>query len=184
MRVALILLVAVGAMPALAADGAGPAGSIGRFELAPADTGFTRLDTQTGAVSHCDEKAGAWVCTPLATDNSLTGKVDALSAEVARLAAALSALPDATAAAAVRVDALSARVEALAGDVAALADAAAKPVVIPPALAAAPTRPIVPEAAAVASHGESGAPIGFLAEAVERFLALVGALKHGNTPSA
>jgi hypothetical protein len=36
-----------------------------RFEIAPADTGATRLDTQTGAVARCQTRNGEWTCTPV-----------------------------------------------------------------------------------------------------------------------
>lgn len=77
----------------------------GRYELAPSATGFVRLDTATGATSHCAEVGGIWQCQPLAeTDGALAAKLDALSAEVTRLAAALAELT-------ARVDALAARLD-------------------------------------------------------------------------
>ena len=41
-----------------------PAGQ--RFEVAPGETGVTRLDTQTGAVSRCRPQDGAWTCEAVA----------------------------------------------------------------------------------------------------------------------
>lgn len=77
----------------------------GRYELAPSATGFVRLDTATGATSHCAEVGGIWQCQPLAeTDDALAAKLDALSAEVTRLAAALAEVT-------ARLDALAARLD-------------------------------------------------------------------------
>ena len=88
--------------PALAQD-------TGRFELAPAPGGFTRLDTATGAVSHCARRDdGVWYCEPLdgsqadpdrrldqltATIDDLAGRLDALSARVDGLAAVVEGAP-------------------------------------------------------------------------------------------
>lgn len=80
----------------------------GRYELAPSDNGFIRLDTGTGATSHCGEKGGVWYCEPLAEAGGATAaRLDALTGEVAELAAALSALT-------ARFDALTARLDQLA----------------------------------------------------------------------
>jgi len=64
----------VAAMPsAWADDGAG------RYELHQADGGFIRLDTKTGAVSHCRQKGTGWVCESAADDRK------AFRDEIARL---------------------------------------------------------------------------------------------------
>lgn len=34
----------------------------GRYTMAPADGGFARLDTETGAMSLCTRKSGQWAC--------------------------------------------------------------------------------------------------------------------------
>jgi hypothetical protein len=39
-----------------------PAGSPGRFQMQPTDNGVLRLDTQTGAVSHCKPSGDTWAC--------------------------------------------------------------------------------------------------------------------------
>ncbi len=89
---ALILAAMLLAAPALAGDlPAGGAG--GRYVIGPARDGFVRLDTATGAASHCAVTDGAWRCEPLPGDDAaLKTRVDALSADVARLTAAVSAL--------------------------------------------------------------------------------------------
>ncbi len=70
-----------------------------RFLLTPGkDAGFTRLDTKTGAVSHCGQLDGVWSCEPF-DDSDLQDHLSALSADVARLSA--------------EVDRLSARIDAL-----------------------------------------------------------------------
>src|SRR5438270_5603542 len=66
-----------------------------RYAVQPSDDGFIRLDTQTGAVSHCGRRQGVWFCEKLVEDQSaleqridaLTARVDALSKEVEALAA-------------------------------------------------------------------------------------------------
>jgi outer membrane murein-binding lipoprotein Lpp len=59
----------------------------GRFQIAPGEGGgFVRLDTRTGAVSHCAMRADGWFCEPIpGADSGLAATVEALSAEVARL---------------------------------------------------------------------------------------------------
>ena len=72
----------------------------GRYQIAPDEDGFVRLDTRTGAMTHCGKREGAWRCDVLAEERSdvdrrldaLAGKVEALSAEVARLAKRLAAV--------------------------------------------------------------------------------------------
>jgi len=101
--------------PVIAGDA--PAGA-GRYELAPSDTGFIRLDTATGATSHCAPRDGVWYCEPLAAvDDAVQARLDALAAEVTNLSAALSALTARLEALAVRVDqrAEGAAVDALPG---------------------------------------------------------------------
>ena len=81
--------------PAAGQDASAPSG---RYQIAPDEDGFVRLDTRTGAMTHCGKREGAWRCDVLAEERSdleqrldaLAGKVDALSAEVARLAGRLA----------------------------------------------------------------------------------------------
>ena len=82
------VLAAVG-VPAAAQDGVPPAG---RFQLAPGDGGsFVRLDTRTGAVSHCRQENGVWRCQPI-MDSGLTDRLTALSDKVDHLSADLDRL--------------------------------------------------------------------------------------------
>ncbi|WP_421725276.1 hypothetical protein [Bauldia sp.] len=67
----------------------------GRYAVEPSFDGFVRLDTETGALSHCRREQGIWRCAILAEDRSA---IDALADDVAALAT--------------RVDALAARVDA------------------------------------------------------------------------
>ena len=93
-----IVSAAVG-VPAAAQDGVPPAG---RFQLAPGEGGgFVRLDTRTGAVSHCRQENGVWRCEPI-MDSGLADRLTALSDKVDRLSADL--------------DRLSLRVDKLAAD--------------------------------------------------------------------
>ena len=76
------------AAPAFAADE-----FPGRYTLGQSADGFVRLDTETGAVSHCAPQDGVWHCAPLAAESSaISKKLDALSANVTRLTAAVAAL--------------------------------------------------------------------------------------------
>jgi hypothetical protein len=78
----------------------------GRFEINPSQSGFTRLDTRTGAVAHCSRgENGVWFCEPL--DNN---------ADVQRLeelAATLSELSDGLGNLAERVDMIAGRLDAM-----------------------------------------------------------------------
>ena len=98
--IALVTIVSAAAvLPAAAQDGAPPAG---RFQLAPGEgSSFVRLDTRTGAVSHCRQENGVWHCQPI-MDSGLADRVTALSGRVDRLSA--------------EVDHLSRRVDALTVD--------------------------------------------------------------------
>jgi hypothetical protein len=82
------------ATPALAED-ASPAGvaNAGRYAIQSGDDGFVRLDTETGAVSHCKRSGGTWHCDALAEDRAgLEKQVATLSAEVKTLGAEISRL--------------------------------------------------------------------------------------------
>ena len=70
--------------PALAQDAKpGP----GRYAIEPSMDGFIRLDTTTGAVSHCNRREGVWHCDVIVEDAAgLSAEIGKLSAEVARLA--------------------------------------------------------------------------------------------------
>ncbi len=81
------------ALPALAGDSGRPA----RYAIEPAAEGFVRLDTATGAASHCTKRDGVWHCAAVADEKrtfeatiaALTDKVAALTTEVTRLKAEL-----------------------------------------------------------------------------------------------
>src|SRR5262245_19687150 len=79
-----------------------------RFALQPSPGGVTRVDTRTGAISHCAFRDGAWFCEAAAAVNA---------PDLERTSEALAAL-------AVRVDALSARLDRLGSPEAAAAAAA------------------------------------------------------------
>jgi hypothetical protein len=103
-RLLLATAAAVFLAPAFAADTSGA----GRYQLAPSEAGFVRLDTLTGATSHCSKQDDVWRCEPVAeAEGALDAKFDALSGEVSRLSAALSEM-------AARLDVLAARVDRLA----------------------------------------------------------------------
>jgi hypothetical protein len=110
-----MLVMLVAALPGRAGE-ADP--EAGRYSITATDGGFTRLDTRTGAVSHCTRSEGIWRCEPAdgataatpvppaaappqtaaatpgieARLDALAGRLDRLSADVAALAAAVSRL--------------------------------------------------------------------------------------------
>lgn len=73
----------IGAVPSWAEE---PAPSAGRYQIAPDKDGFVRLDTETGAMSHCVKREGSWHCDVLAEDRSATdAQVEKLMREVGAL---------------------------------------------------------------------------------------------------
>ena len=104
-------------VPAAAQDSAPPAG---RFQLTPgAGSSFVRLDTRTGAVSHCRQESGVWHCQPI-MDSGLADRLSALSGKVDHLSAGLDSLS-------LRVDKLAAEVGKQAPGASADGGDAAKP---------------------------------------------------------
>ena len=78
-----------------------PGSGAGRYRITPSEEGFTRLDTETGAISRCGKRDGVWYCEPLAeADSGLERRLDGFVREVARLSD--------------KVDTLSLRIESLA----------------------------------------------------------------------
>jgi len=73
----------------------------GRYAVQPSDDGFVRLDTQTGAVSHCGRRDGVWFCEKLIEDQT------ALDRRIAEIAARLDALTKAVAGLAARPPAVA-----------------------------------------------------------------------------
>ena len=79
----LALILCMAASAALADDAP-------RYALSAAKDGFVRLDTVTGAVTHCRPVSGVWQCEPLAgVDES---RFQALAADVAKLTADVALL--------------------------------------------------------------------------------------------
>ena len=80
------------ALGLLAAPSLAFAEEAGRFILKEADQhSFIRLDTVTGAVSHCASKAGEWSCKTLSDDRKqLHDEIAALEKENAELKSRLS----------------------------------------------------------------------------------------------
>ena len=64
----------------------GPAADPARFSMQPVEGGLMRLDTRTGAMSFCAQRAGGWACEAVPDDRA------ALEAEIGRLQARLAAL--------------------------------------------------------------------------------------------
>ena len=73
----------LGAVPSMAEEA--PA-SAGRYQIAPDEDGFVRLDTETGAMSHCAKREGAWQCDGLTADRSASdARIEGLVREVETL---------------------------------------------------------------------------------------------------
>lgn len=189
---AMAVLAVLVAGPCLAADLAEPVSTVGRFQLAPAEGGFIRLDTETGETAFCQAEDDGWICEGLdggsePDDSAVAGRVDALAAEVAKLTAALSAIPgmsaetaDRLAALDARIDAMATELDALGGRVAMLGENLSAPVATPAPVPVPPTPSVVAEAAA--QPGDDSDDEGFMAEAVRRLMALASALR-GAAPS-
>jgi len=114
-RFAVFMFVSFVALPAAAQES-----TSGRYNIAPSDYGFVRMDTATGRTSHCAKRDDGWYCEPV----SEVG--EAVEATVEALGHALSAL--------------DARIDVLADDVAelgrqnrarAVAEAPAQPTSVP-----------------------------------------------------
>jgi hypothetical protein len=66
---------------------------VNRFAVQPSDDGFVRLDTQTGAVSHCGRRQGVWFCEKLVEDQTaIEQEIDALRTRVDGLARQVDSL--------------------------------------------------------------------------------------------
>ena len=82
---------------ALALALAGPAGAseAGRYVLKDVEDGFIRLDTETGAVSHCRSLDDQWRCEPVAdAQAALQDEINRLAEENAALQQRLAELSD------------------------------------------------------------------------------------------
>lgn len=77
---------------ALAEDAVSTAG---RYQIAPDGDGFVRLDTETGALTHCDKSAGVWRCRTIAEERSdLDRRIIALGEDVSSLRSAIGGLAE------------------------------------------------------------------------------------------
>jgi len=133
----------------------------GRFTLAPEDDGFLRLDTHSGAVSHCrKDGSGAWTCAPMA------------EAEQAAVAAEIAALD-------VRIAALSAQLDALRRDLAWLQQRAG--IETQPLAPPAPSPPVEElqmPGVSDADRAELERALGFMEILMRRFSNMVGEMKR------
>jgi len=88
-----ILFVAGGVLLCGSAVAQDAAPGAGRFQIAPDGDGFVRLDTETGALAHCDKSEGVWRCTVVAEDQAdIDRQILALKEDVAGLRAELEML--------------------------------------------------------------------------------------------
>jgi len=76
--------------PACLAEGNG-----GRYTMSPADGGFVRLDTETGAMALCTRRGERWSCEDMADGQSaLMAEIDKLRAENKSLKAQVEQLEE------------------------------------------------------------------------------------------
>ena len=76
------LLPSAGLALALAGPASAAGDDAGRFTMTPADGGVVRLDRETGAMSFCTGKDGAWSCTDMPeTESALKKRVEELEGE-------------------------------------------------------------------------------------------------------
>lgn len=105
---ALVLAALLNGTPAGAEDAAPAADAPpGRFTMVPADGGFVRLDTRTGAVAHCrretPDPGSAWRCATVPEEEmkrpdrfgELGEQIDSLGREIAALRMRVDALEQA-----------------------------------------------------------------------------------------
>ncbi len=120
-----------------------------RYTITPADEGFVRLDTQTGAITHCASADGIWRCAPpLYAESEIDARLRTLDE---------------------RIEGLGAQLTALAGRVAELTPAA------PPR---SPTSEVVAELPAEPEPEGPAADVpNFLEQALDRLFRLVGGMK-------
>ena len=86
-RVVMLAALGLAVAPASAEEPAG------RYSVLPSSDGFIRVDTATGAVSHCGKRDGAWYCDVLIEDRGLIERrLDALASQVAALTEQIAAL--------------------------------------------------------------------------------------------
>ncbi|MCP4382030.1 MAG: hypothetical protein GY798_11565 [Hyphomicrobiales bacterium] len=83
------LAATLGALATLLASAVAGEPDAARYAIEPSVDGFVRLDTETGALSHCTRRDGIWRCAVLTEDRSA---IDALAADVSALADGLAAL--------------------------------------------------------------------------------------------
>lgn len=86
-------LIVAGTVTAIAA-GPGDSDRPGRYAMQPVDGGFLRLDTETGAVSHCAKQGIEFACQPIRDERSEAKEVDKLRSENAELRAEVKRLTD------------------------------------------------------------------------------------------
>jgi hypothetical protein len=85
------LLAAAAGLIALSLPAAGQ--DTGRYQAQPTGDGFIRLDTRTGATSHCTREDGVWRCRPVIEEaGPLSARIDALAEDVAAVTARVDAL--------------------------------------------------------------------------------------------
>jgi hypothetical protein len=84
-------LLALGLLGLTIAAGSAQETGTGRYAVEPSVDGFIRLDTETGAMSHCTRRDGVWRCETLAEDKAA---VEALTDEVRALNERVDALND------------------------------------------------------------------------------------------
>jgi hypothetical protein len=89
-RLLTLLALALFASPAALAQPKAPDSENGRYTMSPVADGILRLDTRTGQVSVCRQRAGGWACEAAADDRAAYEKeIARLQDKVAKLEADL-----------------------------------------------------------------------------------------------
>lgn len=89
------LLIAGGLLLSCSAMAENAGSAPGRYQIAPDGDGFIRLDTETGALAHCDRSDGVWRCAVVTEDSSdVNRRILALEEELAALRGDLAELAE------------------------------------------------------------------------------------------
>jgi hypothetical protein len=80
------------AMFCVGAGAQAPSQDAVRYTVRPSGDGFVRLDTQTGAVSHCARREDTWFCEPVIDSAAMEARLDSLAVQIERLSARIAAL--------------------------------------------------------------------------------------------
>lgn len=91
-RLRIFVIIAILCSLSVPAMGQAASAEKGRYTLVPMSSGFVRLDTLTGVVSHCEDKGSGWACYALPEEHAaLDQEIGRLQTENEKLKAQLAA---------------------------------------------------------------------------------------------